>query len=128
MDYEFRRDLYGRYLANLSMGHEAFGVWLTEEIGTDSNLIHVLLDKVEQLQNGRCSEHRLSGKTFTLSMNLDAIEIRANLLDDIVDELPEEPPEDLNFYDQESQASCGVDDFHQLLEAWSTFIKTPGLR
>ena len=119
MDYDFRRDLYGRYQARFSMGHEALGQWLTEELGTDNNQIDSLLDKIEQLQNRQCWQHQLAGKAFTLSMNRDGIEVGANLLDDMTDEAPEE----LSFYDQESQTCCGLDDFRQLLMAWKSFVQ-----
>ncbi len=33
--------------------------------------------------------------------------------------------EELEHYDQESQASCGLVDFQQILEAWKTFIGGP---
>jgi len=50
-------------------------------------------------------------------MSRDDVEVRATLLDSLDDEAPAE----LNHYDQESQACCGLDDFRQLLEAWKAF-------
>lgn len=120
MDYEFRRNLYGRYQAGFSMGHEVLGLWLTEELATDQTLIDTLLKKIDQLQSQQCWEYRQPGTEFMLNMNQDGIEIRAALLDDMADEAPDE----LNHYDQESEACCGLDDFRQLLEAWATFIRT----
>ena len=35
MDYEFRRDPFGGYRARFSMGHEAIGQWLIDEVGKD---------------------------------------------------------------------------------------------
>lgn len=119
MDYEFRRDLHGRYKAELSMGHEALGLWLTEEVATDLVVVGVLLEKIAQLQNRACWEHRHPGREFMLTMTQEGVEVRAALLDDLADEAPEE----LSHYDEESQASCGLDDFRQLLEAWCEFIK-----
>ncbi len=124
MDYEFRRNLYGRYQAEFSMGHEALGLWLSEELGTDPLLISSLLKKVEQLQNQQCWQHQQPGREFTLTMNQDGIEVRAALLDDLADEAPDE----LNHYDQESQACCGLDDFRQLLESWREFTTSSSLR
>ena len=117
MDYELRRDLYGRHQAELSMGHEALGLWLTEEVGTDQRLIRSLLEKVEQLQNRECWEHHQPGREFMLTMTTEGVEVRAALLDDH----GEEVAEDLSHYDQESESSCGLDDFCQLLEAWQAF-------
>lgn len=119
MDYEFRHDLYGRYQARFSMGHEALGLWLTEELAANHELTDSLLDKIEHLKNNQCREYHQNGKEFTLHMSREGVEIHSMLLDNTFDEAPEE----LSFYDQESYASCGLDDFRQLLLAWQTFIK-----
>jgi len=124
MDYEFRRNLYGGYQAEFSMGHEALGLWLTEELATDQAMINILLNKIEKLQTQQCWDYQQSGREFMLTMNQEGIEVRAALLDDMADEAPD----DLAHYDQESQACCGLDDFRQLLESWAEFIKTPDLR
>lgn len=121
MDYEFRRDLYGHYQAELSMGHEALGLWLSEELGTDLVLAKNLLNKIEQLQKTEYWEHYQPGREFMLTMNPEGVEVQAALLDDSTDEAPDE----LNHYDQESQASCGLDDFRQLLTTWCEFITNP---
>ena len=124
MDYEFRRNLYGRYQAEFSMGHEALGLWLTEELATDQELIASLLNNIELLQTQQSWQHQQPGREFMLSMNQDGVEVRAALLDDMADQAPD----DLNHYDQESHACCGLDDFRQLLESWAEFINTPGNR
>jgi uncharacterized protein YacL (UPF0231 family) len=117
MDYELTRDIYGRPQARLSMGHEALGLWLSEEVGVDQPLILGLMEKVTQLQHHRCVEHKHSGHEFVLTMNQDGIEVRAALLDDSADEASD----GLSHYDQESESHCGLDDFRQLLEAWQEF-------
>lgn len=117
MDYELSRDIYGRHQAQLSMGHEALGLWLTEEVGTDQGLISELLEKVKQLKNRECWEHHQPGREFILTMAPDGVEVRAALLDDHDDEVTE----GLSHYDQESECSCGLDDFYRLLEDWRGF-------
>jgi uncharacterized protein YacL (UPF0231 family) len=117
MDYEFRRDMYGRYKAEFSMGHEALGLWLTEELAGNSGLIQNLIEKIVQLQTQKAWDHVQQGHEFTLSMNRDGIEVRSSQLDDMGDVAPEE----LNHYDQESEACCGLDDFKRLLEEWQRF-------
>jgi uncharacterized protein YacL (UPF0231 family) len=121
MDYELHRDLYGRHQAKFSMGHEALGLWLSEELGSDQQLLNTLLEKIGQLQHHLCWEHHHAGREFTLTMNPEGIEVRATLLDAMDDEAAD----DLNHYDQESEASCGLDDFRQLLEAWRDYC-VPG--
>ncbi len=59
----------------------------------------------------------LAGREFMLTLTREEASVRAALLDDEFDEAPE----DLNHYDQESFASCGLDDFRQLVEAWQLF-------
>jgi uncharacterized protein YacL (UPF0231 family) len=117
MDYELTRDIYGRPQARLSMGHEAFGLWLSEEVGSDQRLISALMEKVEQLQHHSCLEHKQAGHEFILTMTLDGVEVRAALLDVYADEAAD----GLSHYDQESESHCGLDDFIQLLEAWQEF-------
>ena len=121
MDYELHRDIYSLPQAELSMGHEALGLWLSEEVGTDQGLISTLLEKIEALQIQTCWEHHLPGREFMLTLNPDGVEVRAALLDDLADETADE----LSHYDQESESHCGLDDFRQLLAAWQDF--TAGL-
>lgn len=44
MDYEFLRDVTGRVLVRMSMGHEVVGHWFNEEVKDNLSL----LDEVEQ--------------------------------------------------------------------------------
>lgn len=118
MDYELLRDHYGRYQATFSMGHEALGLWLTEELATDCQLLMLLLLKIMQIQKQQCWEYQKPGHEFMLTMNKDGVEIRAARLDDEDDQAPDE----LEHYDQESQATCGLDDFRKILEDWKLFI------
>jgi len=119
MDYQFRHDLYGRCHAVLSSGLEAFAHWLNDELQDNSKLSKLLLQQIEQLQQRQQWEFQHPGREFTLRMNQQEVEVRAMLLDDEHDLAPEE----LNHYDQESCAECGLDDFRQLLEAWQHFIE-----
>ncbi len=119
MDYEFRRNLYGHYQAEFSMGHEAFGLWLTEELATNLAMLSSLLVKIDMLKSRQSWQYLQPGQEFILTMSQDGVEVRAALLDDIADEAPDE----LNHYDQESYACCGLDDFRQLLQSWAEFIK-----
>jgi uncharacterized protein YacL (UPF0231 family) len=117
MDYELQRDSHGRHQAKFSMGHEALGLWLSEEVGANLQQIDGLLEKIGQLLNQTCWEYRRTGREFHLTMSLDGIEVRAARLDEVDDETIE----GLSHYDQESEAGCGLDDFRQLLEAWRAF-------
>ena len=98
------------------MGHGAFGLWRSEELATDRQRLDALLEKVVQLQQQGYGEYRQAGREFDLTLSPDGVEVRAARLDE-----EEEISEGLSHYDQESQASCGLDDFRQLLEAWRVF-------
>lgn len=117
MDFEFRRDIYGNYQAQFSMGHEVLGRWLIDELGSDAVTISSLLIMIERLESKKCWEHNLVGRELLLNMNQDGVEVRVALLDDLTGDASNE----LNHYDQESFSCCGLDDFRRLLEAWSEF-------
>ena len=123
MDYEFRCDLYGTYQAQFSMGHEAFGIWLTEELAADVKQLTHLLERIDELQTQQCREHQHTGRGFVLTMMQSGVEVRAKGLDE-----ESGSPDELHYYDQESEACCGLDDFRQLLEAWQHFITSPRRR
>ena len=117
MDYQLRRDLYGQHHAELSIGVEAFGHWLNDELQSNHPLMTTLLQQIEQLQQKQTWEYQHSGREFSLTLTQEEVTVRAMLLEDEEDIAPDE----LEHYDQESQASCGLDDFRQLLEAWQAF-------
>ena len=51
MDYEFRRDPFGGYRARFSMGHEAIGQWLIDEVGKDEEKLDELFALCDQLNS-----------------------------------------------------------------------------
>lgn len=119
MDYEFTFDDIGRPVAKLSMGAEAVGRWLSEDLGSDKGRIDQLLGIIGQLEQRKISQHQESGTEFVLRMNQDEIEVFALVLDLDVDE---ELPENTNLYDEESHAGCGLPDFKQALLSWRSFV------
>lgn len=119
MDYEFTFDDVGRPFAKFSMGAEAIGRWLSEELASDDQMLHQLLAIIEQLQQRIISHHQVAGVEFLLRMHQDEVEVIALVLDvDMDDELPE----DTQLYDEESYAGCGLADFKQVLLSWHAFI------
>jgi len=119
MDYEFGRDITGAYQAMFSMGHEALGIWLSEEIATDKQRLASVITQVEQLLRCQGWEWCLEGESYSLWLNREEALVRANALGQPEDmEIMEE---DMDFYDDESQASCGLDDFLKVLQDWAEF-------
>lgn len=116
MDYEFRRDFTGQVVAKLSMGHEAIACWLNDEVGGDisfiDNIMTVLLD------NSRSGgDWCLVGREYSLWLDAEEVTVRANQLDFSHEDLEE----GMFYYDEESLASCGLEDFIYMMNAYKQF-------
>lgn len=119
MDYEFKKNtLEGSYHAIFSMGHEALGRWLVEEVGKDFAKMDLVVAQISALKNSP-QEWRLIGDELTLSLQDNEALIQANFL---FSEDDDELEEDLHLYDEESIAVCGIEDFSQVLDAWRAFV------
>ncbi|AKJ41451.1 Uncharacterised protein family (UPF0231) [Pragia fontium] len=117
MDYEFRTDVTGQVFASFSMGHEAVGHWLNEEVKNDL----ALLDEVEQaIKHVQGSERQWQkiGHEYTLWLDGEEVIVRANQMDLEGDEMEE----GMFYYDEESLSLCGVEDFLIVLQAYRRFL------
>ncbi|MDX2422915.1 MAG: YacL family protein [Amphritea sp.] len=119
MDYDFTHDIYGAFCAEFSMGHEALGYWLTYELRSRQPVIAELLRITEELQQHQRRDYMMEGSEYNLILNQDEAVVRAHALDAYDDTV--EPEDNLVYYDQESTASCGLDDFIEILEGWQQF-------
>lgn len=119
MDYDFTHDIYGAYYAEFSMGHEALGYWLTYELRSRQPVIAELLRITTELQQQQRHEYLMEGSEYNLVLNQDEAIVRAHALDAYDD--TEEPEDNLVYYDQESTACCGLDDFIEILQGWQQF-------
>lgn len=117
MEYEFSQDLTGPE-ARFSMGHEALGGWLTQEIGERRDKLTSLFKALQDLNEKRVWEFQLDGFEFDLLLTRDDATVRAHSLS-ADSEVMEE---DLDFYDAESIARCGLEDFTALLDDWADFV------
>nr|WP_067293166.1 YacL family protein [Marinobacterium profundum] len=115
MEYTFGRDDIGRYFAEFSMGHEAFGHWLNDELGQNRQQLDSLLQTIDDLQQRKLREFELSGIEYCLWLTREEAQVRAHILDESA---PDDELAELSFYDDELQAGCGLDDFKAVLEAW----------
>ncbi|MBY4676954.1 YacL family protein [Marinobacterium arenosum] len=123
MEYEFGRDIIDRPYARFSMGHEAFGHWLVDELGEDQARLAGVQQQVARLLAGQGWEYELAGREFSLQLSRDEVVVRSNALGYEVELPPEEDEEELSCYDDELQAGCGLQDFAELLVAWRTFLQ-----
>ena len=120
MEYEFRRDLTGHVEARFSMGHEAMGSWLLTEPDARADRLEPLFKAINTLSSGDRREFVLPGQEFNLRLTQTDATVRSTALpEDDSDDRPED--EDMDFYDQELQAECGLDDFKTMLDAWLMF-------
>jgi uncharacterized protein YacL (UPF0231 family) len=119
VDYDFTHDIYGAFCAEFSMGHEALGYWLTYELRSRQPVIAELLRITEELQQHQRRDYMMEGSEYNLILNQDEAVVRAHALDAYDDTV--EPEDNLVYYDQESTASCGLDDFIEILEGWQQF-------
>ncbi len=117
MDFDFKRDHLGRFLARCSMGHEAIGYWLSDEMGNNAGAIESLLRELELIKSGTKHSLERTGKEWVLSVDREQVTVMSYALFSEQEEDPE-----LSFYDDESQAHCGLDDFLHLLQGWQEFI------
>ena len=120
MEYEFRRDLTGRIEARFSMDHEAMGNWLLAEPAARVERLESLFKAITELQSGERWAFSLPGLEFNLRLTrTDAIVRSAALPEDDLNE--ESMDDDMDFYDQELHAECGLDDFKTMLNTWEQF-------
>lgn len=120
MEYEFRRDLTGCIDARFSMDHEALGNWLLTEPAARPERLAPVFKAISELLAGDRWEYFLPGQEFDLKLTRsDAVVRSAALPDDNDGE--ELMDDDMDFYDQELQAECGLDDFNTMLDAWQEF-------
>jgi uncharacterized protein YacL (UPF0231 family) len=115
MDFEYRYNSSGQPVAEFSMGHEAIGRWITDELGASFPKIEQLLAIIEQIESGALVEKSIIGIDLKLSLNYEDVEV--NALFDSDEELPEET----NLSEDESYACCGLPDFKQAVEEWLSF-------
>lgn len=122
MDYRFYYNERQLPCARLSMDHEALGPWLTDEVGDDSILLSQILQAIRDLEQGTHQEYEWQGQNFLLRLNRDDAEVIAlELLQE--HSLEEIENEDMDFYDAESRAICGLEDFRDLLIEWRDFLE-----
>ncbi len=119
MDYEFTIDEQYNPVAQFSIGHEAIGLWFTEELRKDKLSVAELLDAIRQLEQRKIIHHHSQGRTFQLRLSTEQAEVIALALDIDIDE---ELPENTELYDQESYSECGINDFKQAVLDWEQFI------
>ena len=118
MEYEFLRDITGVVKVRMTMGHEAVGHWFNDEVNENQTL----LDNVEAAiadVKGSVRQWQHVGKEYTLLLDEEEVMIRANKLNFEGDEMED----GMSYYDEESLAFCGVEDFLAVIAAYRAFLQ-----
>ncbi|WP_414931898.1 YacL family protein [Vibrio europaeus] len=122
MEFEFiRNTLMGEYYVKSSMGHEIVARWLQEEIGKDWQKIDRVDDLIRAARTNPQQEYSLEGTEISLMIQGDEVTVQENVL---AHGQEMDAESEFDFYDSESTANCGLEDFEDLIEQWKTFLTT----
>lgn len=123
MEYQFTHTMHG-VIAKCSMDHEAFARWLNSEISGNPKDLALLLAEIERCKAAFPNSYEcvLEGKEYSVYFSNDEVMAKANNVDDHFNE--DEMEDGFNFYNDESIAFCGLDDFEAFLKAYQKFIQT----
>mgnify|MGYP000038069729 CR=1 FL=1 len=121
MDYQFYHDILGNPVASCELECEAFGDWLTHDIGKDFAQITLLLSITQQLQSNQLVSYQHIGKEYHLQFDKDEVELMLNN-NHIQDIAPSEDDESQELGDLHIQSGCGLTDFDTLLKSWQQFV------
>jgi uncharacterized protein len=120
MEYEFQRNTStGALLADFSMGQEVLGFWFVEELGESSEKYHAICQAITKLQLNLMEHWRMIGKALSIELDNEQVRIFTNELESGEEFEIEDA---MSFYDDESEAFCGLEDFHVALQSWRAFI------
>ena len=116
MDFQFTH-YQGNVSVKCSMEHIALANWFNTEVRSNPKAILTALSTAQSLSENQ--EEILIGAEYTLFLDTDEVMVRANNLAIDTDEILED---DFHYYDEESIAFCGTQDFIHFLETYVDFI------
>ena len=116
MDFQFTH-YQGNVSVKCSMEHIALANWFNTEVRSNPKAILTALSTAQSLSENQ--EEILIGAEYTLFLDADEVMVRANNLAIETDEILED---DFHYYDEESIAFCGTQDFIHFLEAYVDLI------
>lgn len=103
----------------MSMGHEAIGHWLNEEVDSLPTLLTSIDSALCRISSSAETWHQ-PGREYSIWINNSEVLVQANSLN-----LPTEILEEgMSFYDSEQRAECGLDDFLALIRAYQAFSES----
>ena len=122
MEYEFLKDpVTGIKKASFSFEHQVVGHWLESELSQNSSMLQHVLEALDLLQKGKAKEKKILGKEFTLTISAEDIIVQSNASIYTNGGIPEELAEDVQNFDEQGVAYCGLEDFSVMLKSWAKF-------
>lgn len=123
MEYQFRSDpTTGMRKAIFSFEHEIFGPWLEVEVGGDAEKLTAVLEAIDNVQHGHQQEITITGSEYSLQIDSQDVFIKANASLNGSSGLSEELTEQGLGIADGDVAMCGLEDFRNIILAWSRFI------
>lgn len=119
MEYDFYSEADGVFCAEFSMGHEAIGHWLNQAMASDKAAIDNLLSAIIEIERGKRQQYKDQRSGFIITIADGEVTVCALAVERCDDE--EQPPENTEWYDQESKSECGLEDFKAVLLEWRHF-------
>lgn len=111
-----RDPISGGVVASTNMEHQAVANWLNTEYQENSVLREALRDFLEHKVAQKESEFQYIGKALSIYIADGEVQFRGN---DAPDHGPE--GEDMDIYEGETSAECGLEDFIDLLKQYQSF-------
>ena len=119
MDFQFSQ-YTNQVVAKCSMEQIALANWFNIELKLNSQLIYTALSLVQQGKSSVLQELRLIGKEYSLFIHQQEVVIKSNSLEQYSDN-QDEWEQDWQYYDQESIAILGLEDFENFLNSYLAF-------
>ena len=122
MEYQFTHTVHG-VVTKCSMDHEAFARWLNCEVSMNPEGLENIFVEIQKCKKAPQYEAVFEGKEYSLYLSADEVMAKANNLEMTFEEF-EQMEDGFGFYNEESIAFCGLDDFEMFLNAYQRFLKT----
>ncbi|WP_324681943.1 YacL family protein [Bibersteinia trehalosi] len=124
MEYQFTHTMHG-VVAKCSMDHEAFARWLNTELAPNPKDLDKILQEIDRCRKSFPNHYEalFEGHEYSLYISYEEVVAKANNLEMALDDL-DAIAEGLNYYDEESIAFCGLEDFEAFLTAYQRFVNT----
>jgi len=124
MEYEFIHDgLTGKAKAVFSFEHQVLGPWLEVEVNNSTDAVTNILTAIDELERNKKQEVNIAGKEYNLNLTREDASISPNAMANGASELPDELVQEGVDFDEQMFASCGLEDFRELLTAWAHFTR-----